>query len=142
MPDSPRVGLFVTCLVDLFRPRVGFASVRLLERAGCAVEVPAGQTCCGQPAYNSGALEDTRAIAEQAILAFEGYDHVVVPSVSCAGQIREYPGLFEPGTPARQRAEALLDLPDFEALRERGRRMPQRPARSCCVSAARHGPAG
>jgi L-lactate dehydrogenase complex protein LldE len=68
MPETrPRVGLFVTCLVDLFRPSVGFAAVALLERAGCTVEVPRAQTCCGQPAYNSGDRADTRAIAAQVI---------------------------------------------------------------------------
>ena len=60
---TPRVGLFVTCLVDLFRPTVGFAAVKLLEAAGCTVEVPASQTCCGQPAYNSGDRADTKDIA-------------------------------------------------------------------------------
>jgi L-lactate dehydrogenase complex protein LldE len=92
--SHPRVGLFVTCLVDLIRPRIGFAAVKLLEDAGCMVEVPA-QTCCGQPAYNSGDRGTTRAIAEQVIAAFEPYDYVVVPSGSCAGMIRvHYPELF------------------------------------------------
>ena len=77
--DRPRVGLFVTCLVDLFRPQVGFAAVKLLEAAGCAVEIPAAQTCCGQPAYNSGDRPGARAVALTVIEAFEGYDHVVVP---------------------------------------------------------------
>ena len=58
IPSRPKVGLFVTCLVDLFRPTVGFAAVKLLEAAGCDVEVPAAQTCCGQPAYNSGDRAD------------------------------------------------------------------------------------
>src|SRR5919205_1004888 len=80
-----RVALLVTCLVDLFRPSVGFAAVRLLEEAGCTVEVPMAQTCCGQPAYNSGDRADTRAIAENTIRAFEGYDYVVAPSGSCSG---------------------------------------------------------
>ena len=92
---APRVGLFVTCLVDLMRPSIGFAAVKLLEQAGCTVEVPAAQTCCGQPAYNSGDTADTRAIARQVIAAFEGFDYVVAPSGSCAGMIREhYPALF------------------------------------------------
>ena len=74
MPEEvrrPRVGLFVTCLVDLFRPAVGFAAVKLIEEAGCDVEVPPSQTCCGQPAYNSGDRRDTRAIARQVIETFE-----------------------------------------------------------------------
>lgn len=91
----PRVGLFVTCLADLFRPNVGFAAVRLLEDGGCRVEVPQRQTCCGQPAYNNGDLRDSRKIAKQVITAFEGYDYVVAPSGSCAGMLKvHYPHLF------------------------------------------------
>ena len=91
---GPRVGLFVTCLVDLMRPAVGFAAVKLLEDAGCVVEVPT-QTCCGQPAYNSGDRATTRAIARQVIAAFEPYDYVVAPSGSCAGMLKtHYPDLF------------------------------------------------
>jgi len=91
---KPRVGLFLTCLVDLMRPAVGFAAVKLLEDAGCIVEVPA-QTCCGQPAYNSGDRATTRALAEQAIATFESYDYVVAPSGSCAGTLKtHYPELF------------------------------------------------
>ena len=80
MSEAPRVALFVTCLVDLFRPSVGFAAVKLMQDAGCTVEVPEAQTCCGQPAYNSGDRKDTIAIAKQVIAAFEGYDYVVAPS--------------------------------------------------------------
>ena len=90
-----RVALFVTCLVDLFRPSVGFAAVKLLEQAGCSVDVPRAQTCCGQPAYNSGDRADAKAIALQVLDAFAGYDYVVAPSGSCAGMIRlHYPELF------------------------------------------------
>ena len=90
----PRVGLFVTCLVDIMRPTVGFAAVKLLEDAGCTVVVPA-QTCCGQPAYNSGDRATAARLARQAITAFEDCDHVVVPSGSCGGMlIRHYPELF------------------------------------------------
>ncbi len=84
----PKIGLFVTCLVDLMRPAVGFAAVKLLEDAGCEVTVPAAQTCCGQPAYNSGDSEDAAIIARQVIDAFEDFDYVVVPSGSCAGTIK------------------------------------------------------
>ena len=107
MPNqNPRVGLFVTCLVDLFRPSVGFAAIKLLEDAGCTVEVPMTQTCCGQPAYNSGDRADSRAIAENTIEAFEEFDYVVAPSGSCAGMLKKhYPGLFsgEPEWEARAR---------------------------------------
>jgi len=79
-PPRRRVALFVTCLVDLFRPSVGFAAVKLLEEAGCTVEVPPLQVCCGQPAYNSGDRATTRAIARQVIDAFEGFEAVVARS--------------------------------------------------------------
>lgn len=86
--ERPRVGLFVTCLVDVFRPSVGFAAVSLLERSGCDVEVPHSQTCCGQPAYNSGDFSNAAALARQVIEQFEGFDYVVAPSGSCAGMLR------------------------------------------------------
>lgn len=109
-PSNPRVALFATCLVDLFRPAVGFASVKLLEDSGCRVEVPEAQTCCGQPAFNSGDRADTTAIARQVIEAFEDYDYVVAPSGSCAGMIsRHYPELFEEGSRERERADALAE---------------------------------
>jgi L-lactate dehydrogenase complex protein LldE len=105
---GPRVALFVTCLVDLFRPSVGFAAVRLLREAGCDVVVPAAQTCCGQPAWNSGDGDTARALARDVIRAFEGFEHVVAPSGSCAAQIvKDYPAMFEPGDPWAERARAL-----------------------------------
>ena len=108
-PDpAPHVGLFVTCLVDLTRPSVGFASIKLLEAAGCRVSVPDQQTCCGQPAYNSGDNPDTADIARQLIAAFEGYDYVVVPSGSCGGMIRHhYPELLESDEVWAARARGL-----------------------------------
>jgi L-lactate dehydrogenase complex protein LldE len=103
-----RVALFVTCLVDLLRPTIGFAAVQLLEAAGCVVEVPRAQTCCGQPAYNSGDRTNAKAIALQVLDAFEGYDHVVAPSGSCAGMIRiHYPQLFADDPAVLRRAEDL-----------------------------------
>lgn len=105
---SPRVALFVTCLVDLFRPTVGFAAVKLLEQADCTVEVPLTQTCCGQPAYNSGDRRDAKAIALQVIAGFAGYDYVVTPSGSCAGMIKvHYPEMFADDPLNRGRAEEL-----------------------------------
>lgn len=103
---GPRVALLVTCLVDLFRPSVGFAAVKLLEDAGCTVEVPL-QSCCGQPAYNSGDRASALSVARTMLDAMEGYDHVVAPSGSCAGMvIKHYPELFA-GTPEEARAVAL-----------------------------------
>jgi L-lactate dehydrogenase complex protein LldE len=112
-PETPstaarRVGLFVTCLVDLYRPSVGFAAVKLLEQAGCKVEVPAAQTCCGQPAYNSGDRADAQKIARQVVAAFEPFDYVVAPSGSCAGMIHaHYPALLSDDPIWRERAEKL-----------------------------------
>jgi len=104
------VALFVTCLVDLFRPSVGFAAVKLLEEAGCTVEVPPLQVCCGQPAYNSGDRATTRAIAAQVVEAFDGYDAVVAPSGSCAGMLtHHYPSLFEDDPAMQARAKNLAD---------------------------------
>lgn len=104
------VALFVTCLVDLFRPSVGFSAVKLLEEAGCVVSVPRGQTCCGQPAYNQGARDDTIALAKQTIEALSGYDHVVVPSGSCAGMLQKhYVSLFSPDDPWQAKAKDLAD---------------------------------
>lgn len=95
MKNNPRVALFVTCLVDLFRPAVGFSAIKLLEDSGCAVEIPVNQTCCGQPAYNSGDRKDAKAIATQVIENFEDYDYIVAPSGSCAAMLKKhYPGLF------------------------------------------------
>jgi len=104
----PRVGLFATCLMNLFRPSVGFAAAQLLEDAGCTVEVPMAQSCCGQPGYNSGDLDAARALAKQLIAAFEGFDYVVGPSGSCMATLRQdYPKLFEDDPAWRPRAEAL-----------------------------------
>jgi L-lactate dehydrogenase complex protein LldE len=96
-----RVGLFVTCLVDLMRPNIGFAALELLEGAGCEVVVPAAQTCCGQPAYNSGDRPTAQALARKVLDEFDGVEYVVVPSGSCGGMIRAHYG------------ELLSDLPEF-----------------------------
>ena len=108
------VGLFATCLVDLLRPRVGFASAALLQQGGCRVEVPSAQTCCGQPAYNAGAQAETKAIAKTVIATFENYDYVVAPSGSCAGMIKvHYPKILKDDPEWAPRA-ARLALKTFE----------------------------
>ena len=107
----PRVALFVTCLADAMRPSVGFAALKLLQDAGCKVEVPMQQTCCGQPAFNSGDTRDTAVLARRFIELFEPYDYVVGPSGSCVGMTRaHYP-------------EALAD---DQAWAERARRLGER----------------
>jgi L-lactate dehydrogenase complex protein LldE len=104
-----RVGLFVTCLVDFFRPSVGFAAVKLLEDAGYIVDMPR-QSCCGQPAFNSGDRATSRAIAEQVIGAFAPFDYVVAPSGSCAGMLKvHYPELFHGDPNWLPRAQAFAD---------------------------------
>jgi L-lactate dehydrogenase complex protein LldE len=100
--------LFVTCLVDLHRPSIGFAAIKLLEQAGCQVEVPRAQTCCGQPAYNSGDRATTRDLAAGILETFGGYDYVVVPSGSCGGMLKHHlPHLFDDDPNQRARADAL-----------------------------------
>jgi L-lactate dehydrogenase complex protein LldE len=107
---KPRVGLFVTCLVDLYRPSVGFAAIRLLEQAGCQVEVPRAQTCCGQPAYNSGDRTTARDLAAGILDAFGGYDYIVAPSGSCAGMLKSHlPHLFDDDPNLRARADRMAE---------------------------------
>jgi L-lactate dehydrogenase complex protein LldE len=103
-----RVGLFVTCLVDLMRPSIGFAALKLLEAGGAQVYVPPTQTCCGQPAYNSGDRDDTIALARKVVEEFEGCDYLVAPSGSCSGMIKtHYPDLFRDDPTMRARVAAL-----------------------------------
>jgi L-lactate dehydrogenase complex protein LldE len=105
---KPRVALFVTCLVDLHRPSIGFAAIRLLERAGCRVEVPRAQTCCGQPAYNSGDRQTARDLATGILEAFADYDYIVAPSGSCAAMLKQHlPHLFDDDPNLRAQADAL-----------------------------------
>jgi L-lactate dehydrogenase complex protein LldE len=106
--QGPHVGLFVTCLVDLFRPSIGFAAIKLLEAGGARVEAPRAQTCCGQPAYNSGDRQDAASIARRVIETFECFDYVVAPSSSCAGMLRvHYPRLLAYDPKSADRSETL-----------------------------------
>jgi len=91
----------------MFRPQVGFAAVKLLEQAGCDVEIPV-QTCCGQPAYNAGDAKDAAALARNIIAAFESYDFVVAPSGSCSGMVRvHFPQLLRDDVQWAERARKL-----------------------------------
>ncbi len=105
---GPHVALFVTCLVDMFRPTIGFATVKLLEDAGARISVPTGQTCCGQPAYNSGDKKNAAAIAKQTIEALDPFDYVVAPSGSCAAMISvHYPEILRTDAKWSARARAV-----------------------------------
>lgn len=103
-----RVALFVTCLVDLMRPSVGFAALDLLEAAGCEVVVPERQTCCGQPAWSAGEEDAARALARKNVADLDAYDYVVIPSGSCAEHIKNvYPALLAEEPEWADRARAL-----------------------------------
>ncbi|MGB8857176.1 MAG: (Fe-S)-binding protein [Burkholderiales bacterium] len=113
-----QVGLFVTCLVDMMRPGIGFSAIKLLEAAGCEVIVPVTQTCCGQPGYNSGDRKAARALAEKTVKEFSVFEYIVAPSGSCAGMIRtHYADLFRDDPGLLQQANALsartYELTDF-----------------------------
>jgi L-lactate dehydrogenase complex protein LldE len=113
-----RVGLFVTCLVDMMRPEIGFSTLKLLEAAGCDVIVPDMQTCCGQPAYSSGDRSAARDLAEKFVNEFDGFDYVVIPSGSCGGTVKtHYQDLFrdDPALLARMErlAPRVYELTDF-----------------------------
>ena len=106
MAEAVHVGLFITCLVDSFRPSIGFASIKLLEDAGCQVHVPIAQTCCGQTAWNCDDKLDTTEIAMQVIQNFESFEYIVVPSKPCAVMLRNnYPVAFEDNPEWAERAK-------------------------------------
>ena len=90
-----KVSLFITCLADVFYPEVGMDVVEVLERAGCEVDFPEGQTCCGQPAYSTGYQRDAKEAMKQMMTAFEDSEYVVTPSGSCAYMLKEYPDIFK-----------------------------------------------
>ncbi len=109
-PEPLRIALFVTCLVDTIRPNVGFAALKLLRRTGHLVEVPEGQTCCGQPSFNSGDKKSARLTAQHHIALLEDYDLVVAPSGSCLAMIKnDYPGLFADDPDMQLRAQKLAE---------------------------------
>jgi L-lactate dehydrogenase complex protein LldE len=116
--DQGEVHLFVTCLVDLFRPSIGFAAVKLIEQNGWKINIPNDQVCCGQPAYNSGNVSATQEIAKNIINSFSNAQYVVVPSGSCAGMLKHhYPKLFKGVPEWQEKAESLAtkvyELTDF-----------------------------
>lgn len=104
-----KVSLFVTCLIDIFQTDVGMDTVELLERLGCEVEFPEKQTCCGQPAYNSGYVDKAKDSMKHMIRVFEQADYVVTPSGSCATMLKEYPHILKDETEWEARAQALAN---------------------------------
>lgn len=117
MSKPTAVYVFGTCLVDLIYPQAGLSAMRLIAREGVRVVFPQDQTCCGQPAYNSGFREEARRVAQAQLDAFPQDLPVVVPSAACAGMLKaQYPALFAQ-TPDAGRAQALaarvVELSDF-----------------------------
>ncbi|TWI56284.1 (Fe-S)-binding protein [Halalkalibacter nanhaiisediminis] len=106
---SYNVSLFITCLADVFYPGVGKDTVEVLERLGCNVDFPGAQTCCGQPAFNSGYHREAKDVAKNMIRAFESSEYVVTPSGSCAAMIHEYPELFKNEPEWKERAKRLVE---------------------------------
>lgn len=104
-----KVSLFITCLADVFYPKVGMDAVEVLERAGCEVDFPEEQTCCGQPAYSTGYLEDGKAAMKQMMTAFANSEYVVTPSGSCAYMFKEYPEFFKGDQEWEEKAKSLAD---------------------------------
>jgi L-lactate dehydrogenase complex protein LldE len=104
-----KVSLFVTCLVDMFQSGVGKATVELLERLGCEIDFPETQVCCGQPAYNSGYVKESKEAMKNMIKAFEHSDYVVTPSGSCGTMFKEYPHIFKGDPIWESKAQTLAD---------------------------------
>ncbi len=105
---SLRVSLFVTCIVDQLFPKVGLAMADVLERTGCKVDFPEGQTCCGQPAFNSGYRDEARSVACHFLDVFQDCEYIVVPSGSCTSMVSHHiPEIFEPGDPRQKQAQTL-----------------------------------
>ena len=113
-----KVSLFITCLSDVFFPQVGKSVVEIMNQCGVELDFPEGQTCCGQPAYNSGYQEDAKLAAKQMIKAFEHSEYIVTPSGSCASMVHHYyKGMFKGDSEWYEKAVHLADrtyeLTDF-----------------------------
>jgi len=104
-----KVSLFVTCLVDMFQTNVGKATVEVLERLGCEIDFPESQICCGQPAYNSGYVNESKKAIKQMIRAFEHAEYIVTPSGSCATMFKEYPHILKDEVVWQKKAQELAD---------------------------------
>lgn len=108
-----RVALFVPCYIDAFEPEVGIATLELLEKLGVEVDYPFDQTCCGQPLVNSGCHDEAAATEALFVRNFAGYERIVVPSGSCAHQVREHLTAVEQTDEVRQVRQRTVDLVEF-----------------------------
>lgn len=113
-----KVSLFITCLSDVFFPQVGKSVVDIMEHCGVEIDFPEGQTCCGQPAYNSGYQKEAKEAAKQMIKAFEHSEYIVGPSGSCASMVcHYYKEMFKDDPEWHEKAEKMADktyeLTDF-----------------------------
>lgn len=104
-----KVSLFATCIVDMFQTNIGKATVEVLERFGCRIDFPESQVCCGQPAYNSGYVKESKEAMKRMIDAFQHAEYVVSPSGSCAYMFHEYPTVFRGDSVWEPKARALAE---------------------------------
>ncbi len=113
-----KVSLFITCLIDQFFPQVGLSTMKILRKFGVEVEFDSLQTCCGQPAFNTGYVEEARQVADHFLAVYGDSDHIVVPSGSCSTMIKVFlPKLFAEDSSQRRLAEEVggrtFELSDF-----------------------------
>src|SRR6056297_3021676 len=107
------VGLFIPCYIDQFYPQVGIASLELLEKLGCEVVVPAGQTCCGQPMANTGCEQDARKNYTYFVEQYKDFDHIVMPSGSCTYHVRKHYDIIEQNEDVRRVRQNTYDISEF-----------------------------
>ncbi len=113
-----KVQLFIPCYIDQLYPETGFNTIKILEKAGCEVIYPENQTCCGQPAYNSGYWDESRKLAEKFLIDFKEDIPIITPSGSCSGfVIHHYPKLFKEDNKGLENAKIIgariFELSDF-----------------------------
>src|SRR5436305_31725 len=110
----PSVGLFIPCYVDQLYPEVGLATVEVLERFGCQVDFPVGQTCCGQPMANTGCVEQAQPLARRFVELFADYEYVVCPSGSCTAMVRQHYAEYFHGDAAYESLRGkIFELTEF-----------------------------
>lgn len=108
-----KIALFIPCYVDQFYPGVGIASLELLEKLGCEVSYPQGQTCCGQPLANTGMEEEAKPIYEHFVEKFKGFDYIVAPSGSCTHHVRHHYNVIDQTNEVKEVRTRTYDLIEF-----------------------------